>query len=263
MTTTPNVTVTTADPLQLIDIVAPADFGDTADEDVVRRYVRAAQDALDTHDHDGFSIRVRAVRPGEAPGLYLLVAGLPVGRDLNVYDDDLRAGSEDGEPDPRLAQAQQLLHDLWEAWQRGELASSVRIASRRRELNARGRGSEVYRMARVDDRLVWADKHPRAIIVKDTYPRCPLAKAFRASERKGVTMVELPEGALILEISISVADGRKGEPSYRVGWTSGRDEAIDWGGEATGVPVRHVGVRRGELFVHVIEIDGERVELAS
>ncbi len=138
----------------------------------------------------------------------------------------------------------------------------VKIRSRYRDLNARGRGVEAFRMVldQATGKLMWADKHPDALVVSDDW--CP--RGIRASERHCATRVELPVGLIVVEVERSVGRGAS-RPSYAAGVVAAREDGtgeIRWERDVDGL--RHVGVRRdGDTYVHVLEIDGERREVRS
>lgn len=136
-------------------------------------------------------------------------------------------------------------------------APCVTLRSRYRDVNARVRGEEYYRMVLHDGRLIWADRHPDAIVVSDTWcERGPLAE-----QRRCATHVQLPVGLVVVEIEKSVGRGSN-KPSYAAGRllqsdTNPEKGRIDW--EA----VKHKGVRRKKgSYVHVLEIDGQRMEVS-
>lgn len=136
------------------------------------------------------------------------------------------------------------------------------IRSRYRDLNAKGKGSETFRLVLHDDRLIWASEHPDARIVEDNWT----APGIRAHQRRCSTTVELPVGTLVVEIEKSVGYG-KTSVSYSIGLVAVDENGkgkIDWNGEAAGRTLVHRKVQRsGNTWVHVLEIDGERKEIPS
>ncbi|MFW5920686.1 MAG: hypothetical protein ACOCUS_02510 [Polyangiales bacterium] len=134
------------------------------------------------------------------------------------------------------------------------MSARTRIKSRRRDLNSRGRGTEEFLLvADEHGRLVWADRHPEALVVEDDWCR----RGFRAAERRCSTTVELPVGLVVVEIERSVGYSRRSAPSYRAGRTTAN--GVLWEQD-----VRHVGSRRDDgVYQHVLEIEGERVTMGG
>jgi hypothetical protein len=124
-----------------------------------------------------------------------------------------------------------------------------------KDLNARGKGDKCYRLAVDGEALVWIDQHPACVGDGRKLSRDDL----RASGRHDETSVEVPEGLVVLTISKSVPSG---DVSYDLRRTKWNEEKGRMGLYSDGL--RHVGVRRqAGSFVHVVEIDGVRKELAS
>jgi hypothetical protein len=144
--------------------------------------------------------------------------------------------------------ASQDLLDKPQAAKRGQIRSA------HKDLNSKGKGNICYRMALHGDVFVWMDKHPD--IVSDGR-RLPQG-SMRASDRRVTTFAEVPEGLVILEITKSA-----GDVSYDAGRTVWNDEEsqmrVRWNED-----VKHVGVKKiNGAFVHVVEVDGERLEFQS
>jgi len=135
------------------------------------------------------------------------------------------------------------------------IVKRVIIRSRYRDLNAKCRGTECYRMYLdlATSRGDWLDKHPEAI----TTHRGWCARGIRASERRCCDKVEVPTGTLVLDIDKGVGGGNT---TYQVGYVIAKEEsnegAIEWEG-GNGYPlVRHCGTQG--IGIHIVEIDGVR-----
>jgi hypothetical protein len=128
----------------------------------------------------------------------------------------------------------------------------VKLRSKWRDFNCKMKGEECYRLAQFGDRLVWIDEHPDAVDVA----RGMLAKGIRASERKCANIVEVPVGTLVVTIH------KNGTTSYDAGRVE-EHPAMPGEGRLSN-DCKHVGVRRVVGgYVHVLEIDGRRVEYRS
>lgn len=142
-----------------------------------------------------------------------------------------------------------------------EPPATATFRSRIRNISARGRGVESYRLlGSLDgDTLTWADQHPSALVVGGDW--CP--RGSRAAERRCSQRVEADAGLLVVEIDKAV--GERKASSYRAGVTFATEEktGIRWDDEAE-PKVCHRGIKkRNGQFVHVVEVDGVRREYTS
>ncbi len=137
----------------------------------------------------------------------------------------------------------------------------ARVCSRKRHLNARGRGTEEFRLAVVDGRTMWLDQAPDVLVVSDDW----CARGIRASERKCSTLCETPAGLLVINVDKPIG-GRGGRPSYAVGITTPPAEDAEYGSIAwesdERCPVQHVGVKAGNVHVLRRKASGERFEVS-
>ncbi|MDP2663458.1 MAG: hypothetical protein Q8R28_22310 [Dehalococcoidia bacterium] len=131
----------------------------------------------------------------------------------------------------------------------------VRIISRQRDINSRGKGSNIYAMIGLpgSHQLIWADRAEGAEYLRQDYPR---NSSIRAADRRGSDLVRvpLPVGALILWIDKGT-DGRVTRSAVRV-TADGGETADDGAIKASTLPdCTVVSRRRGGGWVTVI--DGE------
>lgn len=140
------------------------------------------------------------------------------------------------------------------------MAGRIVMRSKYRDLNARGRGYEAYRMLATippegeKGALFWAEDHP-ASLVKGSQ-RLPATK-LRAADRSAACKIETDSGLLVVEIRKQSYGGI----IYRAGMTvEGDATTVDFDAN-----VQHIGVKKngGTTYTHVVEIDGKRVEFAS
>jgi hypothetical protein len=143
----------------------------------------------------------------------------------------------------------------------------ITIRSKFRDLNAKGRGTETYRMLATihadgtASPLYWADQHPDALAQGSQYlPR----DTFRAGDRHASCEVEVPLGTGILCVDIDKSIGRGNSTSYDVNWvmTTGADKTKL--NNSAYLPLKHCGVKRvNGSYVHVVQIHSRRIELTS
>jgi hypothetical protein len=135
-------------------------------------------------------------------------------------------------------------------------AGVAHIYSRRRELNARGRGTEEFRLAVTDAGTVWLDQAPGVVIVRDGWT----GRGMRASERRCSTICAVPVGTLIIDIQKHVGYGRA-RPDYALGITIADDDGIAWEPDAR-CPWVHEGIKAGNVHVLKNKATGERREVS-
>lgn len=138
--------------------------------------------------------------------------------------------------------------------------SRIVMRSKYRDLNSRGRGFEAYRMLATipangeNGALFWAENHSSSLAKGSQ--RLPASK-LRAADRNAACKIETDTGLLVVEIRKQSYGGI----TYRAGMTvenDGGGQTIDWSGP------EHIGVKKnGTGWVHVIEIDGKRIEFVS
>lgn len=133
----------------------------------------------------------------------------------------------------------------------------VSIIARKRDLNARGRGSDTYAMVGLpgSGRLVWADTVPGATVIRDTYPR---SRGRLAAERHGSQLirVELPIGAVVVFID-KHTDGRTSRTAVRLDVDAGEMTRDGQAVRASTLPYVSVASRRAASGGWVTVVDGE------
>lgn len=134
----------------------------------------------------------------------------------------------------------------------------ARIRLRYRDLNAKCRGEECYRLVIDLDAgtAKWATDV--AECVEGDWPR----RGIRAAERRCAQTGLLPVGTLLLEIEKDVGRGG-GSPRYAVGRLRLKEgEENEGRGRIEWIPKAHRRAKRdGGAFVHIIELDGQRYEI--
>lgn len=130
----------------------------------------------------------------------------------------------------------------------------MKLRSRERSLNSRGKGSETYRLlVSPDGSTGWADQHPSAMLVTSDWSS---HRGFRAADRRCSTTLEVDSGLIYISIVKDVPS--RGTPTYYAGITEhdGRLKEQD-----ERCPIEHVGTKPGNVHVLKIRASGERVEV--
>lgn len=140
----------------------------------------------------------------------------------------------------------------------------VEIYARNRRLNAKGNGEESFRLLEHDGKLVFADAHPDAVVVSNSWTHDRASN--RAADRRCSKVVEVPVGLLLVEIEKPVS-GYRGKPArYAAGVTTRKEDGgpilWEW---MDGATVRHRGIVRGRagLPTHEVERHGKRERWSS
>ncbi len=127
----------------------------------------------------------------------------------------------------------------------------VRIQSKWRDLNSRMNGEEGYTLAIHEDRLYWLDQHPDAVVVS----KGMMARGTRASERHCQNVCEVPVGTIVIYII------KNGGIRYTAGRIQEDREKPGQGSLYADDGVKHIGIRRkGDTYIHIVEIDSVRKE---